>query len=239
MKQLEWRTEKRTINDLKGFDKNPRQLTAKQRADLETSLEKFDLAELPVVDQDNTVVAGNQRVEVLRTLGRGEEEIEVRVPSRPLTEDERKEYNLRSNKNTGEWDSLSLFENFDQAMLLDVGFTMKDIEDMGGSFTDKKRDETDFELPQMELKAFENYDYIVFVFRTVQDWLNVLQIFNLEKVNASHIAGRKKIGLGRVIEGAELLRQLGYEVSNPEPGTGSGDHDPQDSSVGNPGGSGQ
>lgn len=239
MDQLAWKTETRRVNNLKGFDKNPRQITAKQRADLEASLEKFDLAEIPVIDQDDVIIAGNQRVEVLRSLGRGEEEIEVRVPSRPLTERERKEYNLRSNKNTGEWDSLTLFENFDKEMLLEVGFTMKEMGDMGGSFTDKDRNENDFQIPEMELKAFEHYDYIVFAFRTTQDWINVLQAFNVEKVDSSWVPGRKKIGLGRVIEGAELLRQLGLEAHNPEQGSSESNHDSQDPALCYPGSAGE
>ena len=101
---LTWRTEKRKIKDLKLFDGNPRKMSDKQAEQLLESLKKFNYVELIAIDQNNRVIAGNMRVQALKKLGRDDEEIEVRVPSRPLTEEEAREYLLRSNKNTGEWD---------------------------------------------------------------------------------------------------------------------------------------
>jgi len=86
------------------------------------SLEKFNLVEIPVVDQNNRIIAGNMRVQALRSLGRDDEEIEVRVPSRPLTEEEAREYLLRSNRNTAEWDWDRLRDTFTKDELINVGF---------------------------------------------------------------------------------------------------------------------
>ena len=107
---LEWITEKRKISDLIPYEKNPRILTPKQQRDLQASLEKFNLAEIPVINTDNKIVAGHQRLKILILLGRGNEEIDVRVPNRPLTDKEFQEYNIRSNKNTGDWDNDKLLE---------------------------------------------------------------------------------------------------------------------------------
>lgn len=127
--RLSWKTEKRRITDLVPAPYNPRQLTEKQAKDLRKSLEKFDLAEIPAVDTDGTIIAGHQRLAMLREMGRGEEEIDVRVPSRKLTEREQREYNLRSNKNTGEFDWDKLAE-FDKDLLVDVGFDTKELDRM-------------------------------------------------------------------------------------------------------------
>lgn len=121
MQKLVWHTEKRKISDLTPAEYNPRQLTEKQAKDLTKSIEKFDLVEIPAVDADGTVIAGHQRLAILQKMGRGSEEIDVRVPNRKLTEAEQREYNLRSNRNTGEWDWDKLAE-FDKELLLDVGF---------------------------------------------------------------------------------------------------------------------
>jgi hypothetical protein len=118
---LEWKTEKRKIKDLKLFDGNPRKMTKEQAEQLLESLKKFNYVELIVVDQNNRVIAGNMRVQALKQLGREDEEIEVRVPNRPLTEEEAREYLLRSNKNVGEWD-WDLLANFDKNLLQKVGF---------------------------------------------------------------------------------------------------------------------
>ncbi len=128
LKKLEWHNEKRKIKDLIPYEHNPRRLTKEQYNQLKKSLTKFNLAEVPAVDTDGKIVAGHQRVATLITMGRGEETIDVRVPNRKLTEAEFKEYNLRSNKNTGEWnyDELSGFE---EDLLRDVGFDDKELKE--------------------------------------------------------------------------------------------------------------
>ena len=120
--KLEWRTEKRKVKDLKLFEGNPRQMSEKQAENLLTSLRKFNLVEIPAIDQKNRVIAGNMRVVALQKLGRENEEIPVRVPSRPLTEEEAREYLIRSNKNIGSWD-YDLLANWDESLLTDAGFT--------------------------------------------------------------------------------------------------------------------
>lgn len=124
MTKLSWRTETRQISDLTSFEGNPRKMSEKQAKDLMNSLKKFNVVEIPVVDQNNRIIAGNMRISALKTLGRGNETIEVRVPNRDLTEDEAREYLLRSNRNTGEFD-LDLLANFDEELLIDCGW-MKD-----------------------------------------------------------------------------------------------------------------
>lgn len=121
MTDIKWTTEKRLIKDLHPFPNNPRRMTEKQAQDLINSLNKFNLAEIPAINTDNTILAGNMRIQALIKLGRGGEEIDVRVPSRALTEAEATEYNLRSNKNTGEFD-FDLLANIDEVLLKEVGF---------------------------------------------------------------------------------------------------------------------
>jgi hypothetical protein len=126
MPKLSWTTEKRKIADLVPFPDNPRRLTEKQAVDLKKSLAKFDLVEIPAIDKDNKIIAGHQRLKLMVLDGRGEEVIDVRVPNRKLTDAEFLEYNLRSNKNTGEWD-FDILANWDEELLKDVGFSAKDI----------------------------------------------------------------------------------------------------------------
>ena len=121
--KIEWHTEKRKINDLLVFKKNPRRLTEEQTDQLKKSIEKFNLVEIPAIDTDDKIIAGHQRLAVMKLLGRGGETVDVRVPNRKLTPDEFKEYNLRSNKNTGEWDFEMLGAEFDKDLLAEVGFT--------------------------------------------------------------------------------------------------------------------
>ncbi|MFA7309062.1 MAG: DNA methyltransferase [Patescibacteria group bacterium] len=125
-KSIQWHTEKRKVSDLVPYSKNPRTLSAQQKKDLTKSITKFDLVEIPAINLDNTVIAGHQRLFILRELGRGEELIDVRVPSRLLDQKEFDEYLLRSNRNTGSW-NFDLLKEFDTEFLLDIGFDDTDL----------------------------------------------------------------------------------------------------------------
>lgn len=124
---LEWSTVKRKVKDLVPYEYNPRRLTEEKKERLRASLEKFNLAEIPAINTDNVIIAGHQRIVVLLEIGRGEEEIDVRIPSRKLTEEEFKQYNITSNVQTGEWDVDILNEIFKDIDLLSLGLNVADI----------------------------------------------------------------------------------------------------------------
>lgn len=119
---LEWHTERRRLGDLRGWPFNPRRLTEKQAADLQASLDRFNYVELAVINLGNTLIAGHQRTALLLRKHGPDRYIEVRVPNRSLSDDELAEYNVRSNKNAGEWDWDILANKFDQDALQSWGF---------------------------------------------------------------------------------------------------------------------
>lgn len=125
--QLTWQTEKRKVNDLIPYEQNPREMSEEQVKHLKASLEKFNLAEIPAINTDNVILAGHQRLKILQILGRGDEEIDVRVPSRKLTEDEVKEYNIRSNANSGSFNFDILANAFSIDELKGWGFPEDDL----------------------------------------------------------------------------------------------------------------
>jgi len=124
---LEWRTEQRKVDDLIPFAYNPRVLTDKKRDQLQRSLEKFNLVEIPAINLDNMIIAGHQRITVLKLLGRGEELIDIRVPNRMLTETELKEYNVTSNIQVGLWNVEMLNDIFDDIDLKGLGLNVNDL----------------------------------------------------------------------------------------------------------------
>lgn len=143
--QLEWRTERRKVKDLVQYKKNPRTLSTTQLEGLKRSLKKFNIAELPCINTDGTLVAGNQRVLVLSLLGRDEEEIEVRVPSRPLTDEEFRDYLLTSNRSGASWDFEKLANDFDIEELLTAGFDSLDLSNIFDDNLEVQDDELDME----------------------------------------------------------------------------------------------
>ena len=110
------------ISELKQAEYNPRRLTKKQYEDLKASLEKFGLVDPIIINSDNTVIGGHQRLKIVRELG-GSEVPTVRVN---LSKEDERELNIRLNKNTGEFDLDILANNFDVDELKDWGF--KDVE---------------------------------------------------------------------------------------------------------------
>jgi DNA modification methylase len=153
--KLEWRTERRKVKDLVAYKDNPRTLSATQLEGLKRSLKKFNLAELPAINTDGTLVAGNQRVLALSLLGRGDEEIEVRVPNRSLSEAEFRDYLLTSNRSGGSWDFEKLAREFNLEELLTAGFDSIDLSNIFDDNLEVNDDELDIEK---ELKEAEKTD---------------------------------------------------------------------------------
>ena len=125
--KIVWQTEVRKVQDLLPYAKNPRVISEEQMEGLKRSLNKFNLAELPAINRDGTIVAGHARIKALILLGRGEEKIEVRVPSRQLTESEFKDYLLTSNRSGGSWNWEMLSSDFDLETLKIAGFDDVDL----------------------------------------------------------------------------------------------------------------
>lgn len=121
--KLKWETKKVKVKDLIELDINPRKISDAKKQKLIESLEKFNLAEIPAVNTDMQIIGGNQRVSALMMVGRGDEEIDVRVPNRKLTKKEVKEYAIISNTHAGEFDFEILEEWFvEDVNIEEIGF---------------------------------------------------------------------------------------------------------------------
>lgn len=152
MAKLTWRTEQRRVKSLLPFKQNPRKMSQGQINDLTKSLTKFDLVEIPAVDTKDRIIAGHQRCAVLQLMGRGEEMIDVRVPSRALTEREYKQYMITSNKVHGDWDTDILTEYFETDLLLESGFSQEEITDLTTDILETENDEFDVEKEVEKIK---------------------------------------------------------------------------------------
>ena len=115
--------EKVKIHDLNPAEYNPRKMTLKQYEDLKNSLEKFGCLDPIIINSDNTIVGGHQRVRIMVELGATQVPV-VRVN---LSKEDEKELNVRLNKNTGEFDFDIMADNFDIEDLLEWGFKHIDL----------------------------------------------------------------------------------------------------------------
>ena len=125
VEKINWQSSKRNISELTPAKYNPREMTVAQEKELNKSLSKFSLADPIVINQDNKIIGGHQRIKLLKT--QGIKEVDVRVPERLLSPEEEKELNLRLNRNVGEW-NYDLLAEFSEDMLADVGFDSEDLD---------------------------------------------------------------------------------------------------------------
>ena len=152
---LVWTTETRKVSSLVPNTKNPRVMSPKQVEDLKKSLQKYNLVEIPVIDTKNRVIAGHQRLMVLKLLGRENEEIDVRVPNRELTQKEYDQYLISSNRIHGDWDWDLLHENFDFDLLIESGFESTELSNV---FDKKDEIVDDHWDEETELKKIKKTD---------------------------------------------------------------------------------
>ena len=119
-----WKVEKRNIDDLIGYDKNPRKFTEKGLKDLKKSLLNCGDANIITINADNTVLGGHARLTVMKQLGY--KEVDVKVPEKQLSEKQVQEVVVRLNANTaGEWDLDKLQADFELDELQEWGLDVE------------------------------------------------------------------------------------------------------------------
>jgi len=133
----QWHLEKKLISDLIPHNKNPRWLSKEQAKHLKISLSKFGLIDKPIINTDNTIIGGHQRISMLKDAG--EKEVECWVPDRFLLHHEVGELNIRLNKNTGDWDWDILANEWDMKDLVEWGFNVKEL--TGSIFDEPKQED--------------------------------------------------------------------------------------------------
>ena len=116
--------ESKLIKDLKPATYNPRQISTKQYNDLKESVKKFGLVDPIIINKDNTVVGGHQRLKICKEL----KHIEIDCVVLDLSKEEERELNIRLNKNQGQFDMDILANEFDIDKLVDWGFKHIDLD---------------------------------------------------------------------------------------------------------------
>ena len=140
------------LSKLKYNPENPRRISPEQLDKLVKSIESLPkMMELrPIVYDPNTmyVLGGNQRLAALRKMGKTEVPDTWVKSTDEMTEKEKREFILRDNVQSGEWDFGVLEENFADFDLDDIGIELPD----GFGSDDPEVTEDDYEQPD-EIKT--------------------------------------------------------------------------------------
>ncbi len=185
--KITWKTEKRKVKDLVPADYNPRKISEQERLDLIESVKEFSEVEPVVINLNNTMIGGHQRLSIYADLKI--EEIDVRVPNRKLTLEEEKKLNLRLNKNTGQWDWEKLGE-FDHELLGLAGFSEEEmrinfgISDAEMQDIDSERMEVLSVLPPESPKLKEK---VAIHFKSIEEYNKVKNAVESGKLDAEKI----------------------------------------------------
>lgn len=122
----------RKISELIDAEYNPRRLSKDQYKNIKDSLTRFGMVDPIIVnvhpDRKNIIIGGHMRAKVWGDMGNDTiDAVEI-----SLTPDKERELNIRLNKNAGEWDWDILANQFDDADLIEWGFTE---EELTGNFS--------------------------------------------------------------------------------------------------------
>jgi hypothetical protein len=140
---IEWLADKRNIKDLKPWNKNPRKISKDQLNKLKQRIIARGFHDSLKIDENNVVLSGNQRLKVLKELN--VKEVNVLIPNKILTEEEKEVVGLESNRNDGENDN-NLLQGFDTSVLNESGFSQSEINNIfnvtidNDNFNDKEQE---------------------------------------------------------------------------------------------------
>lgn len=191
------------VGDIVPFERNAKKHDERQIKNVMESIKQFGMAQPLVVDKNNVLIIGHCRLIACKRLKM--EEVPVwRMDD--LTPEDVDRLRLLDNKlNESEWDMDLLamdvpeldFSDFD----IDWGLAGINIEDIDQEILNPE------EPIARELNEANNY--IVLEFNTETDWDEAQRVFCLEKVQtADKNVKVRRHGIGRVIDGAEIMRRL-------------------------------
>lgn len=145
---------------------NPRKIGKKKREELEMSLDTFGDFGSFVIDEDNNIIAGNQRASIL--MERNPETVVLCKRLIGYSDAEKRAINIKDNTHAGEWD-LDLLADWTADLNVSLGIEPK------AKNPDERNNKT------MEPIRYEKYDYVMIVCRNEVDYLNLTRALGIDK----------------------------------------------------------
>ena len=178
MSKLKWITKEIKLSQIMANPLNPRLINEFDKQALGRSIDKFDIVEIPVlniIDKDTfMILSGHQRIDILRE--KGVKSVECRIPNRPLTESEAKEYTLIANTHAGYFNPEILeLEYYDVAPKIEFVLPMYNPDDLrnseNGDDLEAETGENNEEINESEIKT--NVIAIQLTDKEMIEWLSL------------------------------------------------------------------
>jgi len=202
---------------IEGLPANPRQWTRDDIDRIAKSLKETpELFEMrPCIVYPNgdkyVLLAGNLRFTGARQ--NGDKDVPCVVCPKEMTIDKMKEIVIKDNSSFGEFDMDSLANEWDDLPLSDWGVPVWNVEEEVKKV--QKNEERAAQVPFTEILG-EEHNYVVLYFDNEVDWLQAQTLFDIKPVQAMPTrkdgecaeSFSKRIGVGRVLNGAKALQKL-------------------------------
>lgn len=180
----EIRIVKRRVGDLKLDFGNPRKINKRKREDLEESLEAYGDFDIIVINENDQVLGGNQRVKYFQ-----KKNPDTIVDCKQLigyTVAEQKYVNIKLNSHAGEWDLEGLGDwtaDLMGSFKLDLETPPKPVDDRS--------------IKEMEPIHYEQYDYVLIACRNELDYNDLVRRLGIE-------GGQVRVAKKRTIKGRAI-----------------------------------
>lgn len=206
---MEWAKVK--LEDLNPAVYNPRKLLKpgdKEYEKLKKSIQEFGYVDPIIVNkQNNVVVGGHQRLNVLTALDY--EELDVVYVD--LDEKREQALNIALNKISGSWN-----EELLKDILIDLddgefdveltGFDYDEIEKLMNKFAIEEEEKPEVEFTE---ELLEEHNYVVLYFDNELDWQVAKEKFGISsKAALDSREGYERKGTGRIVKGASVLEMM-------------------------------
>lgn len=182
------------VSELKNGFGNPRKIKKKKKEELQESLNTFGDFGLILIDEENNIIAGNQRCAVLKEMDPDRVVLCKRLIG--YSNAELRAINIKDNVHSGEWD-MDVLADWTADLNIDLGVDL-----------DNKSPE-ERKLKDMELIHYEKYDYVLIVCRYETDYNDLCRKLGIENAKVP-ITNKRKIK-ARAVWYDEMKAQLVYK----------------------------
>lgn len=195
--------------EIKFDSRNYRKHSSKNKQLINKSLKELGAGRSILIDSEDEIIGGNGVYEQAKKLGLkvrvvetdGSELVAVKRTDLKTQDKKRKELALADN-------SINDTSSFDNDLLLN-DFDIPELSDWGVDIKEKKTN-YEGEVPFTE-ELMEEHNYIVLYFDNSVDWLQAETLFEKfigKRQALSSKDGYRKIGVGRVVRGADFLKEI-------------------------------
>lgn len=156
---------------------NPRKISKDKKEELRTSMETLGDFGLFIIDENNDVIAGNQRLAVVKEMDPDTELLCKKLIG--YTEAEKRVINIKDNTHAGDWD-FDLLADWTADLNMDLGIDPK------------AKNPNERTIPEMDLIHYEKYDYVLIACRNELDYNDLVRKLGIEGAQVK-IAKKRKI----------------------------------------------